>query len=294
MNIIDTIRKFKTFFKKDTLIDDLTITIDELNKIILAYVEAEKVFKNNKFKSEIAVSLSTDYFRGIDTRSRGSFITDIRERLENVLLNVISVEKLASDLLEVDIVKDGLTAKKTNYIQVASYAFFIAKYSLELLNYIYILETKTNEEEIPGDLLNYKKEYIVKNMYEFSRLISTLSQPNDKFLEYINSVPDVVINETTHSALNGVYGDGKLNMFSYQVKSGFTGNPIYTIRLLVAEWEANRYKKTKDTLQLLQLRKLNYEFSLENNPSPHLEKQIEVISERIEGLENTLRRMEED
>lgn len=293
MNIIETIRSFIPYFKKDTLLEDLDITLQLIPECIIAYKKAEDDFPN-KFKNNIVSGLSTDYFRDIRTKIKGSknnLISDILLRLENTQVNLKSIEKLATELLENDIIKEGLTAKKANYIQVASYGSFIAEFSLDLLNYIYILETyNKSSNNIPGDLPKGKKEYIHLNIYEFGRILNILGKENKDFIQDIDKIPEIVINETTEKTVLSVYGNDKLNLFGNSIRSGFEGNPIYHVRLMIAEYQANKFKRNKDLLQQLQLRKLDLESQSRNEISPSVQKQIELISDRIEILEAKIRR----
>jgi hypothetical protein len=290
------------FFKKDTVLEDLRITKDELEAVIKSYQEAETVFKAGRFKNEKTTRLAKDYQLGI-TNKLGSrnFINDITKRLENVYDNVLTVELLLDKTLEKDIIKDGLTAKKASLIQAANYSSFISRFSYDVLNYVYVLETEQTEKllkskdvEGTSELPPAKINYIISNISSFGRLLDVLGLPNKEFVKVIDDLPDVVVNEKTIVSLDGVYGESNLTPFSSQLAKGFMEmGPIYHFRIAIAEWQARRYKANQDKKQLLELRKLNLEMENDKNPSPKVQAEIEYLATRIGNVEYSMKQMEE-
>ena len=77
---------------------------------------------------------------------------------------------------------------------------------------------------------------------------------------------------------------------------GFTtvsSNPIYHLRLLVAEAQANRYKEASELKQVLELRILNLAKANQNSPDAHLQKEILYTQSRVDAATAKMREYEE-
>jgi ABC-type phosphate transport system auxiliary subunit len=69
-------------------------------------------------------------------------------------------------------------------------------------------------------------------------------------------------------------------------------NPVYHVGMLVAEWQAARYKAAQEELRTLQLRKLNLEKKLEGKSDAKIEQQISYMQKRVDDLEYKIVKME--
>ena len=292
MELLNKLSKLLPFFKKDTILEDITITLDELTLAITSYKEATEVLKSKNFKAPQVTFLSKEYFKNIQTRSSSdTLISDIYEKLINVKENLTTVEKQIEDLLEKDIIKEGLTALKASLIHSAEYSSFISKYSLDLLIYIYYYETSEKIEY--DDPKKYKIDFINGNIVMFASIINILGASDKIFEKTLEELVNVVVNEKTLPSLTGIYKDSKLNLFPLQTYKGFQGNPIYYIGLQIAEYQANRYKASLEKKKLLELRKLNLENQNNKSPNPKVQDEILAITNHIESIEFKIHKMEE-
>ena len=292
MELLNKLSKLLPFFKKDTILEDITITLDELTLAITSYKEATDVFKSKNFKTDQITYLSKEYFKTIKSRSSSdTLISDINEKLINVKENLTTVEKQIEELLEKDIIKEGLTALKASLIHSAEYSSFLSRYSLDLLNYIYYYET---EDKIEYDEpKKYKEDYVNGNIVMFASIIDVLGSSNKNFEKALEELVNVVVNDNTLPSLSGIYKDSKLSLFPPQTYKGFQGNPIYYIGLAIAEYQANRYKASLEKKKLLELRKLNLENQLKDSPNPKIQNEILAITNHIEAIEFKIHKMEE-
>ena len=78
----------------------------------------------------------------------------------------------------------------------------------------------------------------------------------------------------------------------FQVQ-GFTKSPIYHVGLLVAEMQANRYKRAKELKSILELRKLNLIQSRTGTADTGVERELEILQSRIDSLDEKIRKTEE-
>lgn len=317
MQIIDYIKSLLPKFGKDRVLEDSRIIRTEIETVSLpSYVEAEKVFTGWKFKSKQMTELITIFNRNIKTGSgfgtKDNIVTNIRKGLERILDIQELVEDKLQKNLEHDVFADGVTCLKANLIQCLEGISFISKYSYKLLNYIYVVETAiyTNEENWKGDFKDFDAktyiesnfspaeiEYIEKSFTQFCLVLGALTKTKQDFNKLIEEIPDISINATNSDAINSTISPDKLDPlgmrgFSSTSNSVFM-NPIYHFGLMVAEWQANRYKVAKETKKVLELRLLNLQLKVQNNPDAKLEQEIAYIQSRIQGLDYKIQKMEE-
>lgn len=298
LNILNFINSLRPRMARDDVLEDLNSTDQELLHAVLPSLEqASGFFKSYKPVSEGFKTLVQTFYRNVGngSRQRGSLIEDLEDRMKEVKKNLQFVIKSQEELLEKDIISEGLTAKKAVLLQAGENLSFVTRYTLDLLTYLYQEEAKDLSEGqvAETDMPPNKVKLVMGSMPNYARLLGKYSMPHAKFVEALDKMPDVAINNATAAALAAVYQEDKLNPFSTSFVQNFDGNPIYRLRLMVAEWQANRYKVAKDKKKMLELRLLNLKLLQEKNPSPQLENEISYIQNRIEGLEAKMHRMEE-
>jgi hypothetical protein len=291
--MLDSLLSLLPFFQRDTVLEDLRITRNELAVLIKLYgKEAVTVFKAGRFTSKEVQLLQDLYNRGVTGRTgKPNLIHDIAEKLENLHRNLDVVEDLIEKSLEKDIVRDGLTAKKATLIKASEYAGFCSNYAADLLNYIYLMETPGDEKV--GEITPVIVKDLTENASNFARLLSILGQPEKGFLKMLDNLPEVILNPKTAQSLMAVYGEAKLNPFAGQLTKGFQGWPIYYARLAVAEWQTRRYKANQDRVKMLELRRLDLELQQKQDPNPKVQQEIGYLNNRIESLRYDMKKMEE-
>ena len=90
------------------------------------------------------------------------------------------------------------------------------------------------------------------------------------------------------------YSD-KVDVFN-NLPQGFIGSPIYSVRLVFAQWESDRYRALKDKKRLLELRYLHLKLMKDQNQSDiniereitHLQKHITTIDYKLSKIEESL------
>lgn len=293
MRLSDFISSILPRLRKDEVLEDLRITAGELANVVTpAYVDANKYFKSSKFESPEAQEAIKTFYRNYKAdRTNKNIVVEIHDRLPNLLKNLQFVSEQNDDLLERDILKDGLTAKKAILLRAAEQLSFISRYSIDLLNYLLVVETlkKGGHAERAAPIIEKK---LIDNVVNFGRLLAVYGKDPEDFVEVFDTLPEVVVNEKTYAALAAAYSADKLDPMETLLMSGFEANPIYHIRLIVAEWQADRYKVYKDKKRMLELRLLQLKMMDDKNPDPKIEREIEYVQNRIEGIEFKMAKME--
>lgn len=299
MNLIEVVRSLLPHIDKNKVIEDLRVTSSEIDNFGLSsYQHAGDYFKSNKLKSLTNKDLTDVFYRNFDLQGmpkQSSMVADIAKRLVFIKDNTDYILSLAEDLYSRDILNDGLTAKKTIVLRAAGNLSFVSRFSIDLLNLLYVneaIESKASIEETM-QLSPAAIKHINDHIVPFARLLSDYGIPNKKFSSLVLGVPDVVINAKTADTVKGLYKERDIDPFTSVFKSGFTGSPIYHLRLQVAEWQSNRYKANKDKKKMLELRLLHLKMLQDNKSDAKLEQEINYIQGRVDRINRYLLEVED-
>lgn len=297
MELMTFIKSLLPFMKKDQVIEDLAVTLREMEThVIPSYDNAIKTYEKLRLKSKEGISLNKVFYTGFKGRTGAALnlIVSIQKSLPNVLANIRSLEELASKELDTDIVAEGISAKKANLIQLSTYASFISSFSMDVIEYITFFETQAISKDPSEDSIpKYRLQYIQDNILNYGRLLLLFSGSGRDFLSDFEKIPDITITSNNYSAASGIYNDRRLNPYGASLTQRFESSPIYHIRLVITEWQTARYKANEEKKQYLQLKLLELETELQNNPNLGLQKEIIYTRNRIDRIEADLKEMRE-
>ncbi len=296
MSIFNFIKGMLPRLQKADIEEDIRITLKELSQVAIPqYFAATTAFKVNKIQSSEVQLFEKAFYKFVDLKSKGpNFISDIHAALQRAQVNLTYVQKLATEVLEADLINEGLTAKKAHIVRACASLSFISNFSIEFLNHILTLESNAvSPEGEAKEIAPAELKYIDKRYETFFKNLNEYTMDSDKFQSLMGEVPDVVITSKNAASIAQVFKPTQLDPFGGMGLSGFTGNPIYHIRLLVTEWQGKRYNANKDKKKLLELRLLHLKSLHDNSPNPRLEQEINYIENRVSKLDRALREVEE-
>lgn len=297
MELMTFIKSLLPFMKKDQVLEDLAVTLREMETLVIpSFDNAIKTYEKLRLKSKESNALDKIFYTGFKGRTGAALnlIVSIQKTLPNVLANMRSLEELAEKELDVDIIADGISAKKANLIQLSTYASFISSFSMDVIEYITFFETRAISKDPSEDSIpKYRLEYIQENTLNYGRLLLLFSESGRDFLNDFDKIPDIVITSNNYNAASGIYNDRKLNPYGVNLTQRFEASPIYHFRLLLTEWQTARYKANEEKKQYLQLKLLELQTELQDNPNPGLQKEILYTRNRIDRIEADLKEMRE-
>lgn len=299
MKIISYVKALLPRVEREKVLEDLRVTAAELDQVCLPnYRQAADFFKANKLQSSDNKDLSDLFYRKIDLggiSKQSTFVNDISHRLAFVRDNVTYVQGQIEALLERDIINEGLTAKKAILLRAAEHLSFLSRFSVSVLNLVYVNEAVEADAGVVESmqLSPATTKHVQVNFVSFAQLLGDYGIPTRDLEKLIGYVPDVVISSKNENSIKGIYKERDIDPFTSGYVPGFMGSPIYHIRLTVAEWQASRYKASKDKKKVLELRLLHLKLSQEKKSNPQVEQEIEYIQGRIDKMERYQREVEE-
>lgn len=298
MNLIGFIKGMLPHFDKDHVLEDLRITISELETVAGPSVKAAgDFFKSQKFQSDEVKNLSDVFYRNLDpnhvTRQH-DMVNEIAVRLPSITTNLRFVMGLLEELLEKDVITDGLTARKAGLLRIAAGGSYLSRFTTDLLNFVYVFEAKAmGDEEADMGLAPIVVKNVESGIASFARILGALGMPPKEMEKLYEEIPEVVINEKTEKAIAGVYEEKEIDPFSGAFVPGFT-SVVYSIRMVFAEWQVSRYKAEKDKKKMLELRLLYLKMKQEKKEDPKIQQEIEYIQSRIDRIQRYMNEVEED
>lgn len=293
--------KFTTFIKsllpvlkKDDIVEDIRVTLQELEEsTIPAFEGSIKMLGNRAFQSAKVKELDAVFKR--NNRGVKNTIEEIYKGLLKCQKNLGIVKEMIYNSYNEEMAAEALDYQRANMLQFVQYSAFVARYSRKLINYIYIMECAEYgiSSLLVKESINLAEiRYIEENIVNFSLAFQVVCGDKDKTEKAISNIPDITItpdNEDTLTKIKGAEID-PLNMRLISARF----NVIYFIRMAITEFQVTRHKEFKEELKVIQLRKLYLEYLQKGKADPKLEKEIAYLESRIQTLSYKIQKFEED
>lgn len=287
--------------KRSSILEDLKTTSSELNETLIpSYSDLASHFQLIKLKSPEMKEIDKMFYQEFKFKGskQASLFGDISIRTSNLSSNLEFVQDSIEKLLETDVVREGLSAKKAVLLRLAESFAFITRYAMDLADYAFWYEAKAYDGDIAKqyDMTPNKIKRITKGIRAFGRCMTDLSEAPDVFRKQIGEIPEVHLTQKDQDVITSLYPPKKLNPFesSFGI-SGFTYSPVYHVRLLYAEWQTARYYSMKDKKRALSVKLLYLkELKESGDKNPQLETEINYLQKRIDNYDRDIHEMERD
>lgn len=303
LNIVGFVKKLLPFFETSDVLSDLEVSIKNIDISIDSFESLKNTVKVAKFTAEKNTQLHDIFYKEVKEVNPKIKLAPLQNFVEDnltLLKNAKENGKYIHDELESAfndvMVSSSLTTYKASLIRSVAHYYFIGKYTLDLLNYLYVNETLTINSDLSSHYKLNKKQTsnIENNMWIYARLLSVYGLPREKFKKQLDSILDVQLPTDKLDEISSMYASSNIDILS-NLPSGFVGSPIYSIRLIFATWQADRYRNLKDKKKLLELRLMHYRLLKEQGESDvAVEKEIEYLQKRVTDLDYKIAKYEED
>lgn len=298
MSIFNFVSGLLPRIDRSAVLEDLRITEKEcINAVMPSFEAAETYFKTNKPESPEFHDFELLFYQNFDKRGGSkapSVMVEINKRLPMLRDNISHLKDAIQKLMSKDIINTGLTAKQGFMLRAASNISMITRYSMALLNYLYTMEAQHHGRTLePGlEIAKAEIKYVEENIVKFARLFSSYAIPEKEFVKLYTKIPEIFLNDEAKAHGDAVVSN--IDPLAMTGISGFIGNPIYQVRMIIAKWQNDRYESTKAKKQQLELRLLYLQMKKDDGTDPLLAKEISRLQERIEGYDRYLREVEEE
>lgn len=300
LGIVNYLKTLVPHIEKDQILEDLRLTEVELENIVVpAYRDATSLFATDRFLSkenEVIQEQVTANLKSTRMGRQTTFLGEFQIRLEAVQKNIPILQKLINHEIGRDVITEGVSAKKVVLIRIAEKISYISRYSLDLLNLVYVNEAsmaKTDARQLsmsPAEMA--KAKACVVNL---AKLLQSYGVDPKDFEKTLSKTPDILLSKNEDQVVTGSFHDSDFDSMTPAFTTGFVGNPIYHLRMAVAEWQSKRYKASQEKKKTLELRLLHLQIQKEKGEeNPKLVKEIAYNQERVAKLDRYLKEVEAD
>ena len=295
MNFYNFIVSLFPTFKRDDILDAAIGTRKSIMEHSLtAYESADQVWGKTPFSSKEVKALEKQYKSEVGISTRQSMIGDILFALQNSLKVLDYVVQKGKVIYSDNEASAGLTFQKATILRVVSVSDFVNKYSLDLLNYIYVCETKdTDAGKDTEGISKAEEEMVISQFMDFCVAIRVLKVNMESLEKSLAELPDATVSDMTEKTFISTMGAKKidpLNLRGFSVRK----NPFFIFGMLEAEKQEKKYKAKKEMLELIQLRLMNLQKIRDKKQDASLDKEIEYYQSRVTGLNHEIEKMNKE
>lgn len=291
MNFATYFKQLLPYFGRDRAVEDARVVRNELITVAIpSYELALEAFKTN-LTSKRVLGYAKQYKLMVGNH-KGTFVVDINERLKKLVKVLDAIDSELGKNFENKVVTEAMDARKANVLRALETIGFISKFSISLLNVVYVEEAAAYGKTQPqsSDVQQGEYDRIERFFIDFCALLKSMTETKDPSKAFAE-IPEVQIDGIED--VREVFNEANIDPFGVFKQSNFRGNPIYFIRTVMVDWQMDRFKHTQEQKKLLELRLLHLQRRMQNNPDAGLEQDIEVTSSRVASLAEKLRKFEE-
>lgn len=252
----------------------------ELHLFYLENLEANKTYE--KITSKEIKQIDGVYLSIRTTKAKNSF-WDLGSSANKILDNVEKLHKLIDKEFANKVFTSSLSAKQIVIMRSVDHLFFLADIVYNYLYYFSAMEGKNKLEVTEG-----MKRKVAETPVIMAKLMNAYS--DDKLINKINDVQDIIITEENEDALLNTYGKA-VEPFPNLVVKGLSYNPIFYIRKFSAELDVDTYYKNQQTIKMLKIRIAQLKIQQEQNSTAAIDKELNYELARLEALQATCDRI---
>ncbi len=287
-------------FTRQRITDDIWGTRDILKEATLPIFDTYADFiGKEKFKSDYAMALEERFEKNYDGKYSGNMIIAIKKVLDKTEDDLNALDRMVAKYFADDVLKSAMSVMRVNILQYLDCIHYAVNYSRKLLLAVVAAEfsyykTKSSGQDTPLGLLPGEIDEINNGLANFCACLNVIDLSSNKIEEIIESLPEVTINDKNAGIVMSTISSSETD----PLKMGFipvSFNPIYHIRIKIAEWQVRRYEAAVAEKQMLEFRlqqlKLMRDGGKEN---AKLDKSIEIEEKRLADLRYKIVRLEEE
>lgn len=302
LNIAGFVKKLLPSFSKSDIETDMEISLEAISTVNDIYTSLEEIYRVAPPTSDEATKVIKEFYKEVGQvkhkvklSPNKNIASDILVLFKNIKANGEYLFKEISDAINDVVISQALTAYKANLLRAVGHYYFMTKFALDLANFFYVTEAENGDHGLNKEYkLNKKqKEFITKNIWIFARMVTLYGESHEVFRDRLKDITEVMLPKEEVDNVIDIYNAEKIDMFN-NLPNEFIGSPIYSVRLIFAQWEADRYRELKDKKKLLELRYLHMKLLKEQGQSDlNMEKEIEHLQKRITDIDYKLAKIEE-
>lgn len=296
--IFDFINGLLPGLKKESILEDLRVSLDSYDKNLTPVLDKITALHKDKFKSQNARDLNDAFNRAYKgaIKGRPNMLLTLKEASSNIRVNADFVVKCLEEILESNVIPDGITSRKATMIRLAKQITFLVEYSLDLMNVILTNEAIHLNSELQESMEVSKGAMIrvEKNLIRFAYAVADFSKKPDDFVKLYKKMKDIYVGGSNSKNAAAAASEIEIDPYDSRLVHNVAYNPIYHVRMAIAGWQARRYQNAKEKKKLLELRVLQLKAEYDNKKDPKILNEINYTQNRVDKIDRELHEVDED
>ncbi len=294
MNITKFFAGLLPNFDRSQVIEDIEATRAKFDDVILPSSKmAERLMHNQQLKHPASLKFDQAFRQKLPLFGNRSWFQAL-QMIGTVLSdNLKYLEAQVPQQFAKDVTKATVTYRKAATLQLLEQMRFVGDYATRHLNYLFECETIAR---VGGNLeqrfIKPELDYLAQNQDAFLTALKALYMPKATFAAMLESIPEIVVVPERAGVVEATVGVHKLDPFKLGMIST-RWNPIYHLRMRVAEWQVQRYMKAKEEKRMLELRQLALQEALAGKQDARLQQQLDYTAGRLQTLDYKIQQMED-
>lgn len=296
MNITDYVKSLKGVTSKDEVVTALeSVNQDLTSKTLPILATSAAAFKTIKLKSPEAIGYDEKYRNAFHLGRNAGMLVDIDSRMKVVLTNLDFVRQAIQKTLPDTVTAAAIDYRSAVLMQLVDHASFLSRFLRRLVETVTIYETESvgmYEDYQQNNLTRGEAAWVDKKFPYFIDVLLAFSESPAEFKKKFDSIPAVLVDGNASDTIS-VFGRVKMDPY----RMGFIPvrlNPFFHVGKWIAEFQAWRHKEAQEDLVRIQRRILLLEEALQGKSNPKIEKELEILRDKSEGLIYRINKTEEE
>lgn len=299
MNLLNFIKSLLPNFERSRIFEDIELTREQLTgKLKAVYANALNHFKGARaFKSDYAKNNQTYFEKKLRPRGNANYLEYTAQVLELLALDTKIFKELVEKHFQQKVNADGLSFVSANLLQTINAATFVTDYARRLVLLTIGFETQqlldSRDSAAPG-ATKAELLWMDKHRDAFFECLHVFDIKPTELKAKLESVPDLVVPPEDYTQMEVVAGGSAA---VDPLALGFIPlkyNPIYRIRLQIANYQVAKYRGLQAELEAIELRLVALKYAKDGKSDAALESEINDLEARVSDTYFKIQKMEEE
>lgn len=262
---------------------------DHVNPVIN---RAKDIFGDRKWTSKEVAGIDTVFKNNLKFKYRGNHLTAISTAMDEAYKNIDVIERLVEKNFSSEVYRDAMSVLKVNLVQWIDVLSFASTYALRSVEVVMAMEINVLKNLPPmEDILPKDIQYLDKHRMDFMASLNVIATKSGDVEKVFNSLPDTIATPTAVALIPKTRNINP-DPFAFGIIP-VKLNPIFHVRMAVAEWQASRYHDKVQTAQMLEFRLIQLEQTLAGKPNAKIEQELEYTRNRRDKIRMKIKEMED-
>lgn len=286
-------------FTRQRIIEDIGFIRESLVDNTLPIFDSYSSFiGKNKLKSDYYKHIEERFDSNYKESYKGNIINEVYKILEKINGDLVVVERLSAKYYGDDVLKDAMSILRVNILQYLECINYIVKFSRTLLISMVAHEVQYFRQTESGspvelEMLQGDVDYVENGLANFCACLNVVNYSGGKLEETLTNLPEVTISERSAGNVMATLSQSdtdplKMNFIPVVL------NPIYHVRIKVAEWQVRRFEASVEERNLLQFRLQQLKILSAGKDNASLDREITETQKRLDKLNYKIVRLEEE